>query len=104
VLVSQYISNLEIKGFVSNTENIGSNPSSGPKVFLVIVTGNFASPFPKPLIVAVAVFVGALAVASYVTFVLWLLFWVMGVVSGIDFGVIVGVTMISSIILLASKK
>lgn len=49
-------------------------------------------------------FIGALAVASYVTFVLGLIFWVIGLVSGLDFGVIIGVTVISSVLLLTQKK
>ena len=49
-------------------------------------------------------FVGALAVASYVTFVLGLLAWVFGLVSGLDFAVIIGVTMVSSVLLLSQKK
>lgn len=49
-------------------------------------------------------FVGALAVASYVTFVLGLLFWVIGLVSGLDFAIIMGVAVISSVILLSQKK
>lgn len=49
-------------------------------------------------------FIGALAVASYVTFVLGLIFWVIGLVSGLDFAVIIGVTVISSVLLLTQKK
>ena len=30
VLVSQYISNLDSNGVVSNTENIGNKPAAGP--------------------------------------------------------------------------
>ena len=49
-------------------------------------------------------FVGALAVSSYVTFVIGLLFWVIGLVAGVDFGIIIGVTVISSVALLMQKK
>ena len=49
-------------------------------------------------------FIGGLAVASYVTFVLSLIFWVIGLVSGLDFGVIIGITVISSVLLLGQKK
>ena len=49
-------------------------------------------------------FVGALAISSYVTFVLGLLFWVIGLVSGLDFAWIIGLTAISSIFLLTQKK
>lgn len=49
-------------------------------------------------------FIGALAVASYVTFVLGLIFWVIGLVSGLDFGIIIAVTVISSVLLLSQKK
>jgi len=44
-------------------------------------------------------FIGGLAVASYVTFVIGLLFWVIGIVSGLDFAIIIGVTVIASVIL-----
>ena len=49
-------------------------------------------------------FIGALAVASYVTFVLGLLAWVFGLVSGLDFAVIIGLAMVSSVLLLSQKK
>lgn len=49
-------------------------------------------------------FVGAFAITSYVTFVLGLIFWVIGLVSGLDFALIIGLTVVSSVILLAQKK
>ena len=49
-------------------------------------------------------FIGGLAVASYVTFVLGLIFWVIGLVSGLDFAIIIGITVISSVLLLTQKK
>ncbi len=49
-------------------------------------------------------FVGALAVSSYVTFVLGLIFWVIGLVSGLDFAIIIGVVIVASVILLTQKK
>lgn len=49
-------------------------------------------------------FIGALAVASYVTFVLGLIFWVIGLVSGLDFAIIIGVVVVSSVLLLSQKK
>ena len=49
-------------------------------------------------------FIGALAVSSYVTFVLGLIFWVIGLVSGLDFAVIIGITVVSSVLLLSQKK
>lgn len=49
-------------------------------------------------------FVGGLAVASYVCFVIGLIFWVIGLVSGLDFAIIIGVTVISSVLLLTQKK
>ena len=49
-------------------------------------------------------FIGGIAVASYVTFVLGLIFWVIGLVSGLDFAVIIGIVVIASILLLSQKK
>lgn len=49
-------------------------------------------------------FIGGLAVASYVTFVIGLLFWVIGLVSGLDFAIIIGVVLIASVLLLMQKK
>jgi len=49
-------------------------------------------------------FIGGLAIASYVTFVIGLLFWVIGFVTGIDFSIIIGITLISTIALLLQKK
>lgn len=49
-------------------------------------------------------YVGAIAVSSYVTFVLGLMFWVIGLVSGLDFAIIIGITLASSIALLLQKK
>jgi len=47
---------------------------------------------------------GAVAVASYVTFVIGLLFWVIGLVTGVDFAFIVGMVIISSVILFAQRE
>lgn len=49
-------------------------------------------------------FFGGLAIASYVTFVIGLLFWVIGFVTGLDFGIILGITVISSVILLTQER
>jgi len=49
-------------------------------------------------------FVGALAVSSYVTFVLGLIFWVIGLVSGMDFAIIIGLVLVASVLLLTQKK
>ena len=49
-------------------------------------------------------FIGGLAVASYVCFVLGLIFWVIGLVSGLDFAIIIGATVVSSVLLLSQKK
>ena len=49
-------------------------------------------------------YIGALAVASYVTFIVGLLFWVIGIVSGLDFGVVIGVVIITSVLLFSQKK
>lgn len=49
-------------------------------------------------------FIGALAVSSYVTFVVGLIFWVIGVVSGLDFAIIIGIVSVSSVLLLTQKK
>jgi len=48
--------------------------------------------------------IGALAVSSYVTFIVGLLFWVIGLLSGLDFAIIVGLTALSSVLLLTQKK
>ena len=49
-------------------------------------------------------FVGAFAVASYVSFVIGLIFWVIGLVSGMDFAVVIGAVLIASAILFMQKK
>ena len=49
-------------------------------------------------------FIGALAVSSYVTFIIGLLFWVIGLVSGLDFAMIIGIVLIASVLLLSQKK
>ena len=48
-------------------------------------------------------YIGALAVSSYVTFVIGLIFWVIGLVSGMDFAIIIGITVIASVILFTQK-
>jgi len=48
-------------------------------------------------------YIGAFAVASYVSFVIGLIFWIVGLVSGLDFGIVIGITLISSIMLLMQK-
>jgi len=49
-------------------------------------------------------FIGGIAIASYVTFVIGMIFWVIGLVSGLDFAVIIGVMIIASVLLLTQKK
>lgn len=49
-------------------------------------------------------FLGAFAVASYVSFVLGLLFWVIDLVSGLDFAIIIALAIVSSALLLVQKK
>ena len=49
-------------------------------------------------------FVGAFAVASYVTFSLGILFWIIDFLDGLAFGVIIAVTIISTAILLFDKR
>ncbi len=49
-------------------------------------------------------FVGAFAVASYVTFVLGLLMWLINFLDGIAFSIIIGITIISTAILLYDKR
>jgi len=49
-------------------------------------------------------FVGAFAVASYVTFVLGLLMWLINFLDGIAFGIIMGITIIATAILLFDKR
>jgi len=49
-------------------------------------------------------FIGAFAVASYVTFCLGILFWLINFLDGVAFGIIVAVTIISTAILLFDKR
>ena len=49
-------------------------------------------------------FVGAFAVASYVTFVLGLLFWLMNFLDGVAFATIIATTIVSTAILLFDKR
>lgn len=49
-------------------------------------------------------FVGAFAVASYVTLVIGLPFWILGFLDGIAFMMIIGVTLVSTAILLMDKR
>ena len=48
--------------------------------------------------------IGALAVASYVTFVVGLLFWVINFLDGISFSIIVGITIVSTALLWFEKR
>jgi len=49
-------------------------------------------------------FIGGLAVASYVCFVIGLIFWVIGLVTGLDFAIIIGVAVISSALLYVNNN
>ena len=49
-------------------------------------------------------FISAFAVASYVTFVIGLLFWLINFLDGVAFATIIGVTIISTVILLFDKR
>jgi len=49
-------------------------------------------------------FIGAFAVSSYVTFVIGTLMWLINFLDGISFSVVIGVTIISTAILLFDKR
>jgi len=49
-------------------------------------------------------FAGAFAVASYVTFVLGILFWLIDFLDGLTFSIIIGITIISTAILIFDKR
>lgn len=49
-------------------------------------------------------FVGAFAVASYVTFVIGLLFWLINFLDGVSFSIIVGTTIVATAWLLFDKR
>lgn len=93
------------------------NASAGLDSFLPYISEVTNFWFGRMLMVAVFViflfgylrakdddFIGGLAVASYVTFVLGLIGWVIGLVAGLDFAVIIGITLVSSVLLLSQKK
>ena len=48
--------------------------------------------------------IGGMAVAGYVTFVIGLFSWIIGLVSGLDFAIIIGVMAVGTIMLLTQKK
>jgi len=47
---------------------------------------------------------GAFAVSSYICFVIGLFFWVIGLLTGLDFAWVIGITLVSSILLLLQNK
>jgi uncharacterized membrane protein len=49
-------------------------------------------------------FVGAFAVASYVTFVIGLLMWLINFLDGVAFGIIMAITIVATAILLFDKR
>ena len=49
-------------------------------------------------------YVGAIAVASYVTFVIGLLFWVIDIVTGVDFAIIIAIALVSSVVLFVQRR
>ena len=49
-------------------------------------------------------FVGAIAVGSFATLMIGLLFWLIGFVDGATFGVIIGISVISTIILMLDRR
>ena len=49
-------------------------------------------------------YIGAFAVATYVSFVVGLIFWVIGLVSGLDFSIVIGAVILASLFLFLQKK
>ena len=49
-------------------------------------------------------FIGALAVGSYASLVIGILFWIIGFVDGVTFGIIIGISMISTAMLMMDKR
>ncbi len=49
-------------------------------------------------------FIGALAVGSYASLVIGILFWIIGFVDGVTFGIIIGISIISTAMLMMDKR
>ena len=49
-------------------------------------------------------FLGAFAVGSYATLVIGILFWIIGFLDGVSFGIIIGITVISTALLMHDKR
>lgn len=49
-------------------------------------------------------FIGALAVSSFVTFVVATLFWIIGFVNGYSYGIVIGVTIVTAIVLFMDRR
>lgn len=49
-------------------------------------------------------YIGGFAVAGYITFVMGLILWVTKLITGYDMGIIIGVSVVTSVLLLLQKK
>jgi len=49
-------------------------------------------------------FIGACAVGSYACLVIGILFWIIGFLDGVAFGIIIGISLISTALLLMDKR
>ena len=87
----------ELLDYVNVVSNFWISRMIMVAIFVIFLMGYLRSKADKD-------FVGAFAVGSYATLVVGLLFWIIGFLDGIAFGVIIGISVISSAILLLDKR
>ena len=88
---------ISIFEYVNDVTNFWISRMLMVAIFVIFVAGYLRSKNDDDLI-------GALSVGSYACLVIGILFWIIGFLDGIAFGIIIGVTIISTAMLLFDKR
>lgn len=88
---------IAILEYVNNVTNFWISRMLMVAIFVIFLMGYLRSKNDDDL-------VGALAVGSYATLVIGLIFWLLGFLDGVAFGTIIGVSLISTLVLLIDKR
>jgi len=87
----------ELLNYVNNVTNFWISRMFLLGIFVIFTMGYLRSKNDDD-------FIGAVAVGSYATLVIGVLFWIIGFVDGVSFGIVIGLSLISTAVLMSDKR
>ena len=87
----------ELLGYINEITNFWVSRMLMVAIFVIFLMGYLRSKNDDD-------FIGAFAVGSYASLVIGILFWIIGFLDGVTFGIIIGLSLISTALLLFDKR